>query len=103
MTSISASVYRGELIESKHEAICLVKDIFNKKVFSTDNDDQLIYPRSAIKIFQALPFITSNAHSMFNLSEKSIAISCSSHVGEPQHINILKKWLKKINTQLLLI
>ena len=100
MTSIFASVYRGKLIESKHEAICLVKDIFNQKVFSTDNNSQLIYPRSAIKIFQALPFITSNAHNMFDLSEEIISISCSSHSGELQHINILKKWLNKIDINL---
>ena len=100
MTSIFASVYRGKLIESKHEAICLVKDIFNQKVFSTDNNSQLVYPRSAIKIFQALPFITSNAHNMFDLSEEIISISCSSHSGELQHINILKKWLNKIDINL---
>ena len=80
MTSIFASVYRGKLIESKHEAICVVKDIFNQKVFSTDNNSQLVYPRSAIKIFQALPFIASNAHNMFDLSEESLnQLKCGIH------------------------
>ena len=32
------------------------------KSASTNNENNLVYPRSAIKIFQALPFINSNAH-----------------------------------------
>ena len=100
MTPLSVFVYRGELIESKHEAICLIKDISNKEIFSTNNDYQLVYPRSAIKIFQALPFIISKAHIIFDICEKSIALSCSSHSGELQHINILKNWLNKINISL---
>ena len=95
MASLTAFVYRKELIESKHEAICSVKDIFNKDILSTNNNDQLVYPRSTIKIFQALPFISSSAHILFNLNEKNIAISCSSHAGEPQHIHVLKEWDKK--------
>ena len=100
MVTLSALVYRGELIESKHIAVCLVKDISNKVILSTDSEDHLVYPRSAIKIFQALPFIASNAHNMFDLSEEIISISCSSHSGELQHINILKKWLNKIDINL---
>jgi len=100
MTQLSSLVYRGELVESKHEAICLLKDISNREIFSTHNKDMLVYPRSAIKIFQALPFINSAAHIVFDLCEESIAISCSSHCGEPLHIKILKVWLRKINISL---
>ena len=100
MTQLSALVYRGELVESKHQAICLVKNIANKEIFTTNNSELLIYPRSAIKIFQALPFINSNAHTIFDLNEEDIALSCSSHSGEQQHIGILKRWLKKLNISL---
>ena len=95
MVSLSAFVYRGELIESNHRAICLVKDISNKVILSTNNEDHLIYPRSAIKIFQALPFINSNAHVLFDLSEENIAISCSSHAGELKHMSVLNEWVNK--------
>jgi len=100
MLSLSALVYRGEIVESKHEAICLIKDISNRDVLSINNDNRLVYPRSAIKIFQALPFINSNAYDIFNLSEENIAISCSSHTGEPQHIHVLKNWLNKTGIKL---
>ena len=55
-----------------------------------------IYPRSSVKIFQALPFIESNAVNNFKLSLKTIALSCSSHKGEEFHIKELLNWLKKI-------
>ena len=95
MTSLSALVYRGDLIESKHKAICLVKNISNKVILSTNNENHLIYPRSAIKIFQALPFINSKAHVLYNLSKENIAISCSSHSGESKHIHVLNEWINK--------
>ena len=97
MVSISALVYRGKLVESEHKALCLVKNISNNDILPTNENNQLVYPRSAIKIFQAIPFINSNAQILFNLNKKNIAISCSSHSGEPQHIYVLNKWLKKIN------
>ena len=100
MVSLSALVYRGALIESKHKAVCVVKNISDKDVLSTNNNNLPVYPRSAIKIFQALPFISSNAHILFNLTKKNIAISCSSHAGEPEHIYVLKEWLEKIGISL---
>ena len=55
-----------------------------------------MYPRSAIKIFQAIPFIKSEAYKKFKLSQKQIAIACSSHYGEPEHLKVLEEWIKKI-------
>ena len=56
----------------------------------------MVYPRSAIKIFQALPFINARAHNLFNLNEENIAISCASHCGEEEHIRVLNEWIVKI-------
>ena len=64
MVLISSYIYRGELIESQHNANCLIKNEFKETILSTNNDNALIYPRSAIKIFQALPFINSKAHKL---------------------------------------
>ena len=81
MSNVIVDIYRGTLVESSHRAIILVKDSFNNCLISTNNENSLIYPRSAIKIFQALPFIISKAHELYNLNQKNIAISCSSHIG----------------------
>ena len=90
-------VQRGKLTESVHTAKCLVKNSNFKTILSSGHSKDLIYPRSAIKIFQALPFINSGAPEKYFLNEKNLAISCSSHCGELNHLNVLKDWLKKIN------
>ena len=90
-------VQRGKLAESIHTAKCLVKNSNSKTILSSGHSKELIYPRSAIKIFQALPFINSGAPEKYCLNEKILAISCSSHCGEPNHLYVLRGWLKKIN------
>ena len=97
MAKIATYVTRGKIIESVHKSKCIVKDYNYKTIFSTNNNNDLIYPRSAIKIFQALPFISSKAYKKFNLTDRQIAISCSSHYGEKAHLNVLNNWIKKIN------
>ena len=87
---------RGNLIESTHNIKCYLGSINNEKLYSTDNDNDVIYPRSAIKIFQGIPFANSKAIKLFNLNKKQIALSCSSHRGERFHIKELKDWLEKI-------
>ena len=38
--------------------------------------------------------------SVFNLNQKQIALSCSSHCGEYFHIRELKKWINKTKLKL---
>ena len=95
MVTLKTFIQRGKIIESSHETKCLVKNHDYRILFSTGNSEDLIFPRSSIKIFQAIPFITSKAHKKFKLNNKCIAISCSSHCGETKHIKVLEDWLKK--------
>ena len=88
------------LIESKHQVISSIKDIYGNVILSTNSENELIYPRSSIKIFQALPFINSNAHIKYKLNEKNIAIACSSHKGENQHLSVLNQWINKTNIRI---
>ena len=95
MAQILTHITRGNLIESTHKSKCVIKNYNYKTVFSTKNNKDLVYPRSAIKILQAIPFIQSQAKNKYDLSQKQIAICCSSHCGEEEHINVLKEWIKK--------
>ena len=95
MNKITTLIYRGKLIESVHNIKCYLGSISGEKLFSTDNENDYIYPRSSIKIFQAIPFVSSNSINYYNLNHKQIALSCSSHCGESYHIKELKNWLKK--------
>tara|TARA_B110000196_G_C21096188_1_gene640150 strand:+ start:474 stop:1469 length:996 start_codon:yes stop_codon:yes gene_type:complete len=96
MATIKTYVTRGKINESFHDSKCLIKDSNYKTIFSTNNDNDLVYPRSSIKIFQAISFVKSNAYKKYKLNAKQLAISCASHCGEKEHILVLQDWLKKI-------
>ena len=97
MSKINTYVTRGKVLESIHQSKCIIKDYNFKTIFSTNDDNSFVFPRSAIKIFQALPMIKAKAFKKYNLTNKQIAISCASHCGEAEHIKVLEEWLKKIN------
>ena len=96
MSKLTTFVTRGNIIESIHGVKCVVQNFNYKIILTTGHELDLVYPRSAIKIFQAIPFIQSEAHKKYKLSKKEIAISCSSHCGEKQHMIVLHNWIKKI-------
>ncbi len=100
MSKLTTLITRGKTLESSHEIKCLIGSLKGEKIFSTNNEKDVIYPRSSIKIFQSIPFSTSNAIELFNLNKKQIALSCSSHCGENFHIRELKNWLEKINLKI---
>ncbi len=99
MSKLKTLIFRNTLIESSHKIKCYIGSIDGKVIFSTDDDSDLIYPRSSIKIFQGIPFVESNAINLYNFNKKQIALSCSSHCGENFHIKELKFWLEKINLE----
>ena len=82
MPKIHVDFIRGKKIESTHQVKALVTNIDGKILLSTDNDNEFFFPRSSIKIFQAIPFAMSNAIKNYRLSKKHIALACASHKGE---------------------
>ncbi len=97
MSKIHVDFIRGKKVESTHQVKSLVTNIDGKILLSTNNDNEFFFPRSSIKIFQAIPFAMSNAIKNYRLSKKHIALACASHKGEKFHIRELKKWISKIN------
>ena len=93
------NIYRGKFIESSHNIKALVINNKNKIIYSTKNNNDYIYPRSAIKIFQSIPFVLSGAPEYYKINTAQIALSASSHFGEKKHINYLKNWLNKIKVR----
>ncbi len=96
MSKFKTLFNRSDLIESQHIIKILVKNTEGIKLLSSGNDNDLIYPRSSIKIFQAIPFIQSNAANIYKFNSKKIALACSSHRAQNYHIKELKEWLNKI-------
>ena len=59
------------------------REHWEEKGIGPARDNQnFIYPRSAIKIFQAIPFLLSGASNYYKINEKQIALSSSSNITE---------------------
>ena len=43
---------------------------------------EAIYPRSSVKILQALPMALSGAIEKYNLNAQELSVICASHSGE---------------------
>ena len=93
---ICVSIIRGSHTESTHRGRIAIHNA-KKITLKHGNTKAPIYPRSAIKIFQALPAIEAQAHKKFNFTDEEIAILGASHNGEPKHTQTVKNMLKKMN------
>ncbi len=99
MSKIHVDFIRGKRVESSHQVKALVTNADGKILLSTKNDNDFFFPRSSIKIFQAIPFAISSAIKNYKLNNKHIALACASHKGEEFHIKELKKWISNINLE----
>lgn len=93
---IIAEVMRGGIVESRHTGAFAISTVDGKRVASAGDIALPIFPRSAIKAFQCLPVIQSGAADRFGFSDEEIALCCSSHEGQPDHIRVARSMLAKI-------
>jgi L-asparaginase II len=82
---VLVEVTRGDLVESRHRGMVAVVDGEGKVVFSLGEIDRPVFPRSACKAMQALPLVESGAADAYGFGNKELALSASSHSGEPEH------------------
>ena len=92
---ILVEVIRGDVVESRHRGSYAVIDKAGNVIASTGDITTPVYPRSAMKALQALPLVESGAAEHFNLDEAEIALACSSHNGEQDHVDGARSILKK--------
>ena len=92
---IIAEVTRGGIVESRHMGAYAVVNGEGKIVKSAGDFATPIFPRSAIKAFQCVPLIESGAADHFGFTEEEIALACSSHNGEPEHVRVARSMLQK--------
>jgi L-asparaginase II len=92
---IIAEVTRGPIVESRHHGAYVVCDAKGKVLISAGDVHAPVYPRSAIKAFQCLPMIESGAADAFGFTDEEIALCCSSHSGEADHVRVAKSILAK--------
>src|SRR4051794_14067580 len=75
-------VLRGDIVESRHRGAVAVLDADGAVVRAIGDIDQAVFPRSAVKLIQALPLVESGAAAALGLGDRELALACSSHSGE---------------------
>lgn len=92
---ILVEVLRGDSVECVHRGAAVVCDAAGRTVFSLGDVDRAIYPRSAIKVLQALPLVESGAADRYGFGDAELALACSSHSGEERHVATAAAMLAK--------
>jgi L-asparaginase II len=95
MNPILVEVWRGSVVESFHRGAYAVVDAAGRVVAARGDITRPVYPRSAIKILQALPLVESGAADRFGLTNDELALACASHDGEPEHVRTAAGVLSK--------
>jgi L-asparaginase II len=77
---------RGALVESVHAGAVAVVRADGEVVAAVGDIARPIFPRSAIKPLQALPFLETGAAERFGFGAPEIALACGSHAGARRHV-----------------
>jgi L-asparaginase II len=95
MDPVLVEVTRGALVESAHRGAAIVVDAKGGVVFAAGDVDWAVYPRSAVKALLALPMVETGAAARLGLNDAEIALACSSHSGEEDHVATATSMLAK--------
>jgi L-asparaginase II len=96
MNPVLVEVWRGPAVESVHRGRVAVVDASGGVVLALGDLDARVFPRSAIKVLQALPLVASGAAERFGLSDEELALACASHNGEPAHVTTARSVLTQL-------
>ncbi|MFI4997329.1 MAG: asparaginase [Hyphomicrobiales bacterium] len=92
---VLVEVTRGGSTESEHRGMLAVMDADGRAVMTLGDTERAVFPRSAVKALQALPLIETGAADRFALTQAELALACSSHSGEPRHVEAAASMLGK--------
>ncbi len=88
-------VLRGSAVESSHRGALAIVDADGAVHTALGDITRPIFPRSAVKVLQALPLVESGAADRFGLSDEELALACASHGGEARHVQTAASLLAK--------
>lgn len=86
MNPVLVEVLRGTAVESRHAGALAIVDASGAVHTALGDVDRPVFPRSAVKLLQALPLVASGAAEAFNLTDAELSLACASHSGEPEHV-----------------
>ncbi len=90
---VLVEVTRGGSVESRHTGAIAVVDAKGVRRVSLGDVERPVFPRSAVKSIQALPMVESGAADRYGFGNPELALACSSHSGEPRHVDTARRML----------
>jgi L-asparaginase II len=94
-TPVLVEALRGGIVESFHRGSVAIVDAGGAVHTAWGDIDRPVFPRSAVKLLQALPLVASGAADALGLDDAELALACSSHNGEPVHVRTAASMLAK--------
>lgn len=95
MNPVLVELVRGTLVESFHRGALAIVDADGAVVAALGDTTRPVFPRSAVKVLQALPLVASGAAEQLGLGDEELALACASHNGEPRHVQTAAAMLAK--------
>ena len=93
---VLVQAWRGDAVESMHCGAIAVVDADGALLAALGDIERPVFPRSAIKVLQALPLVESGAADRARFSDEELALACASHNGEPEHARTAAAMLAKL-------
>lgn len=90
-----AEVRRGGFVESIHMGCIAVANAKGELLHYAGDPHFWTFTRSALKPFQAIPFVHAGGAGHFGFAARELALMCASHSGEPAHIELVQAMLCK--------
>lgn len=92
---VLVEVTRGPLVENRHRGAIAIADVDGRLAFSIGDTQSPTFPRSSVKLIQALHLIETGAADAFGFGDEELALVCSSHSGEERHVTLAASMLAR--------
>lgn len=96
---VLVEVTRGGTVESRHRGAACVYDATGARVLACGEVETPIFPRSAVKLLQAVPFLETGAADVCQASFNELALACASHGGERGHVAVARAWMERLGLE----
>ncbi len=77
---------RGDAVDAVHYGSVAVVDRDGNLLHAAGDPNVMTMTRSALKPFQAMPFVAAGGIERFGYTPQQMALLCASHSGEPRHV-----------------
>ena len=92
---VLVEVLRGDIVESRHRGAVFVCGPDGKAVLEIGDTARPVFPRSAVKVIQALPLIETGTAEAYGFGNRELALACASHTGQTVHTELAASMLAR--------